>query len=124
MIYGIEEAVKCAQRGGVGIVIYYRKVSSLPLCLSFLSPRIDILLPLLLSVLVYRKEELSVKLQSTSSVRLINTEHRVLFRKLTFVRFDLVDNARKRSGDNAADYFRRTEMIVSAFLPALCTEVD
>lgn len=24
-MYGIEEAVKCAQRGGVGIVLYFRK---------------------------------------------------------------------------------------------------
>lgn len=31
----------------------------------------------------------------------------------------LVYNARKRGGDNAADYFRRTELIVSLFL--LCT---
>lgn len=59
LIYGIEEAVKCAQRGGVGIVIYYRKEG----------------------------------------------------RALGEVTKYLVYNARKRSGDNAADYFRRTEMI-------------
>lgn len=26
LIFGIEEAVKCAQRGGVGVVVYFRKV--------------------------------------------------------------------------------------------------
>jgi len=25
LIYGIEEAVKCAQRGGVGLIVYFRK---------------------------------------------------------------------------------------------------
>jgi GTP cyclohydrolase II len=25
LIYGIEEAIKCAQRGGVGLVVYFRK---------------------------------------------------------------------------------------------------
>ncbi|KPV73268.1 uncharacterized protein RHOBADRAFT_17093, partial [Rhodotorula graminis WP1] len=56
LMFGIEEAVKCAQRGGVGIVVYFRK------------------------------------------------EGRALGEVLKY----LVYNARKRSGDNAADYFRRT----------------
>ncbi|ORY76247.1 GTP cyclohydrolase N terminal-domain-containing protein [Leucosporidium creatinivorum] len=59
LIFGIEEAVKCAQRGGVGIVIYFRKEG----------------------------------------------------RALGEVTKYLVYNARKRGGDNAADYFRRTEDI-------------
>ncbi|GAA5822512.1 hypothetical protein JCM3770_002443, partial [Rhodotorula araucariae] len=59
LIFGIEEAVKCAQRGGVGIVVYFRK------------------------------------------------EGRALGEVLKY----LVYNARKRGGDNAADYFRRTESI-------------
>ncbi|TNY22030.1 GTP cyclohydrolase II [Rhodotorula diobovata] len=59
LIFGIEEAVKCAQRGGVGIVVYFRK------------------------------------------------EGRALGEVLKY----LVYNARKRGGDNAADYFRRTEDI-------------
>jgi hypothetical protein len=25
LIYGIEEAIKCAQRGGVGLIVYFRK---------------------------------------------------------------------------------------------------
>ncbi|GAA5951823.1 hypothetical protein JCM10213_001114 [Rhodosporidiobolus nylandii] len=59
LIFGIEEAVKCAQRGGVGIVVYFRKEG----------------------------------------------------RALGEVTKYLVYNARKRGGDNAADYFRRTEDI-------------
>ncbi|GAA6013444.1 hypothetical protein JCM10207_008848 [Rhodosporidiobolus poonsookiae] len=59
LIYGIEEAVRCAQRGGVGIVIYFRKEG----------------------------------------------------RALGEVTKYLVYNARKRGGDNATDYFRRTEDI-------------
>ena len=59
LIFGIEEAVKCAQRGGVGIVIYFRKEG----------------------------------------------------RALGEVTKYLVYNARKRGGDNASDYFRRTEDI-------------
>ncbi|KAM0789681.1 hypothetical protein ACM66B_006543 [Microbotryomycetes sp. NB124-2] len=59
LIFGIEEAVKCAQRGGVGIVVYFRKEG----------------------------------------------------RALGEVTKYLVYNARKRGGDNAADYFRRTENI-------------
>ncbi|KAK4699440.1 hypothetical protein P7C70_g6819, partial [Phenoliferia sp. Uapishka_3] len=59
LIFGIEEAVKCAQRGGVGIVIYFRKEG----------------------------------------------------RALGEVTKYLVYNARKRGGDNAAQYFQRTELI-------------
>ncbi|GAA5983969.1 hypothetical protein JCM11641_001410 [Rhodosporidiobolus odoratus] len=59
LIFGIEEAVKCAQRGGVGVVVYFRKEG----------------------------------------------------RALGEVTKYLVYNARKRGGDNAADYFRRTEDI-------------
>ncbi|GAA5930496.1 uncharacterized protein JCM15063_004826 [Sporobolomyces koalae] len=59
LIYGIEEAVKCAQRGGVGLVVYFRK------------------------------------------------EGRALGEVLKY----LVYNARKRGGDNATMYFRRTEDI-------------
>ncbi|GAA6005735.1 uncharacterized protein JCM10292_004615 [Rhodotorula paludigena] len=59
LIYGIEEAVRCAQRGGVGIVVYFRKEG----------------------------------------------------RALGEVTKYLVYNARKRSGDNATTYFKRTEDI-------------
>ncbi|GAA5875213.1 hypothetical protein JCM16303_005047 [Sporobolomyces ruberrimus] len=59
LIYGIEEAVKCAQRGGVGLVVYFRK------------------------------------------------EGRALGEVLKY----LVYNARKRGGDNASEYFKRTEDI-------------
>ena len=59
LIFGIEEAVKCAQRGGVGVVIYFRKEG----------------------------------------------------RALGEVTKYLVYNARKRGGDNAAQYFERTELI-------------
>ncbi|GAA6059911.1 hypothetical protein JCM10212_005294 [Sporobolomyces blumeae] len=59
LIFGMEEAVKCAQRGGVGIVVYFRKEG----------------------------------------------------RALGEVTKYLVYNARKRGGDNATDYFRRTENI-------------
>ena len=59
LLFGMEEAIKCAQRGGVGIVIYFRKEG----------------------------------------------------RALGEVTKYLVYNARKRGGDNATDYFRRTELI-------------
>lgn len=59
LMFGIEEAVKCAQRGGVGVVVYFRKEG----------------------------------------------------RSLGEVTKYLVYNARKRSGDNAAEYFERTEKI-------------
>jgi GTP cyclohydrolase II len=59
LIFGMEEAIKCAQRGGVGAVIYFRKEG----------------------------------------------------RALGEVTKYLVYNARKRGGDSATDYFRRTEDI-------------
>ncbi|BGP11559.1 hypothetical protein JCM10049v2_007468 [Rhodotorula toruloides] len=59
LIFGMMEAIKCAQRGGVGAVIYHRKEG----------------------------------------------------RALGEVTKYLVYNARKRGGDNAQDYFRRTEDI-------------
>lgn len=59
LIFGIEEAVKCAQRGGVGVVVYFRKEG----------------------------------------------------RALGEVTKYLVYNARKRTGDQAAQYFERTELI-------------
>ncbi|GAA6009729.1 hypothetical protein JCM11491_001076 [Sporobolomyces phaffii] len=59
LIYGIEEAVKCAQRGGVGLIVYFRK------------------------------------------------EGRALGEVLKY----LVYNARKRGGDNASQYFQRTQDI-------------
>lgn len=59
LIYGIEEAVRCAQRGGVGVVVYFRK------------------------------------------------EGRALGEVIKY----LVYNARKRGGDNATQYFQRTEDI-------------
>ncbi|GAA5907167.1 uncharacterized protein JCM6883_006166 [Sporobolomyces salmoneus] len=73
LIYGIEEAVKCAQRGGVGLVVYFRK------------------------------------------------EGRALGEVLKY----LVYNARKRGGDNAADYFRRTESIagVKGMIPHMRFQV-
>ncbi|SCZ98029.1 BZ3500_MvSof-1268-A1-R1_Chr3-3g06529 [Microbotryum saponariae] len=57
LIYGLQESIRCAQRGGVGIVIYFRKEG----------------------------------------------------RALGEVTKYLVYNARKRGGDNAAHYFKRTE---------------
>ncbi|KDE06338.1 hypothetical protein MVLG_03376 [Microbotryum lychnidis-dioicae p1A1 Lamole] len=59
LIYGLQESIRCAQRGGVGIVIYFRKEG----------------------------------------------------RALGEVTKYLVYNARKRGGDNAAHYFKRTEDI-------------
>lgn len=59
LMYGIEEAVKCAQRGGVGVVVYFQKEG----------------------------------------------------RALGEVTKYLVYNARKRGGDNATTYFKRTEQV-------------
>lgn len=59
LIFGILEAIKCAQRGGVGVVVYFTKEG----------------------------------------------------RALGEVTKYLVYNARKRGGDNAAQYFERTELI-------------
>jgi hypothetical protein len=47
LIYGIEEAVKCAQRGGVGLIVYFRKegraLGEVTKCMSlYLLPRTHI----------------------------------------------------------------------------------
>lgn len=83
LIYGIEEAVRCAQRGGVGVVVYCSFSYFRFLSRSFVA----------------------------DSLRFPSVTVRKEGRALGEVTKYLVYNARKRGGDNATDYFRRTEDI-------------
>jgi GTP cyclohydrolase II len=88
LIYGIEEAVKCAQRGGVGLIVYFRKEGRA------------------LGEVTKCKLFFQTLLKQPPQV----TQHPLVIVVLSLIA-DLVYNSRKRGGDSADRYFKATEMI-------------
>ena len=110
LIFGIEEAVKEAQKGGTGVVIYFRKEGRALGEVTKVRPPLHRNTP---------KFCMTIGLTRPSIVRVTHDLLRPSFQKHsmhtmmtgTNMQRTVVYNARKRGEDRASDYFKRTEMI-------------